>query len=87
MDTTQLIYLRNFFFKAFLIGLVAFFILLIGTALLWEQWSFLILEIFKVDEPTLGKMVVNSFLNSRMIIIFLFLVPAIALHLVIKKSK
>lgn len=87
MDTTQLIYLRNFFFKAFLIGLVAFFILLIGTALLWEQWSFLILEIFKVDEPTLGKMVVNSFLNSRMIIIFLLLVPAIALHLVIKKSK
>lgn len=87
MDTTQLIYLRNLFFKAFLIGLVAFFILLIGTALLWEQWSFLILEIFKVDEPTLGKMVVNSFLNSRMIIIFLFLVPAIALHLVIKKSK
>lgn len=87
MDTSKLIQLRNFFFKAFLIGLAAFLILLFGTFFIWDIWSSFIEVKLNVDPATLGELVVNSFLLTRMIIIFLFLVPGIALHIIIKKSK
>lgn len=86
MDLQQLTQLRNFFFKAFLIGLAAFLILLFGTIFIWDIWSSFIELKLKVNPATLGELVVNSFLITRMIIIFLFLVPAIALHIIIKKS-
>lgn len=86
METKNLLLLRNLLFKAFLIGLAIFIFLIIVTAVLWEPWSTFVAHTFKVDETTLGKMVVNSFLNSRIILVFLFLVPAIALHIVIKKT-
>ncbi|MBS3992499.1 MAG: hypothetical protein KGZ87_02165 [Bacteroidetes bacterium] len=86
MNTSNLTLTRNLLFKAFLIGLAAFIILLIGTVLIWDTWAAFVYSTFKVDEATLGKLVVNSFLYSRMILIFLFLVPAIALHIVVKKS-
>jgi hypothetical protein len=87
MDTKQLIQLRNFFFKAFLLGLVAFLILLFGTIFIWDIWSSFIQTKLHVEPAILGELVVNSFLLTRMIIIFLFLVPSIALHIIIKKSK
>ncbi|MDP3353702.1 MAG: hypothetical protein Q8S44_08180 [Flavobacteriaceae bacterium] len=87
MDTKQLTQLRNFFIKAFLIGLAAFLILLFGTIFIWDIWSSFIQTKLNVEPAILGELVVNSFLLTRMIIIFLFLVPAIALHVIIKKSK
>ena len=87
MDTSKLIQLRNFFFKAFLIGFVAFLILLFATIFMWDIWSSFIETELKVEPAILGELVVNSFLLTRMLIIFLFLVPAIALHIIIKKSK
>lgn len=87
METKNLLLLRNLFFKAFLIGLALFIFLIVLTALIWEPWSVFIAQTFKVEEEILGKIVVNSFLNSRIILIFLFLVPAIALHLVIKNKQ
>lgn len=87
MNTTQLTVLRDLFFKAFLIGLAAFLILLFGTILIWDSWSSFIETKFNVSPSTLGELVVNSFLITRMIIIFLFLVPAVALFIIIKKLK
>lgn len=87
METKKLLLLRNLFFKAFLIGLAAFLILLFGTIFIWEIWSSFIEAKLNVAPATLGELVVNSFLLSRMIIVFLFLVPAIALHVIIKNSK
>ncbi|MDP2088450.1 MAG: hypothetical protein Q8J84_03510 [Flavobacteriaceae bacterium] len=87
METKNLLLLRNLFFKAFLIGLAIFIFLIVVTAILWEPWSTFVTSTFKVEEAALGKIVVNSFLNMRIIILFLFLVPAIALHIIIKKFK
>jgi hypothetical protein len=57
------------------------------TIFIWDIWSSFIKIKLNVEPATLGELVVNSFLITRMIIIFLFLVPAIALHIIIKKSK
>lgn len=87
MDRYQLTQLRNFFFKAFLIGLAAFLILLFGTIYIWDVWSSFIEAKLNVSSATLGELVVNSFLITRIILIFLFLVPATAFHIVLKKLK
>lgn len=87
MNTSNLKLLKNVLFKAFLIGLAIFILLLVVTAVFWHPWSSLIMNLFKVDEMTLGKLVVNSFLNARIILLFIFLVPAVAIHIVLKKMN
>lgn len=87
METKNLLLLRDLFFKAFLIGLAIFIFIIVVTALFWKPWAAFIAATFKVEEATLGELAVNSFLLTRIIVIFLFLVPAIALHIVIKTKK
>ena len=41
---------------------------------------------FSVDEKTLGRIILTFFAHVRLIVLFLFLVPAIALHWMAKKQ-
>lgn len=50
----------------------------------WETW---IGDIFGIEEKELGKVVLTFFMNVRIILVFIILSPAIALHWMIKKEK
>jgi hypothetical protein len=44
-------------------------------------------NIFGIEEKELGKVVLNFFMNVRLVLVFLILSPAIALHWMVKKVK
>jgi hypothetical protein len=85
MDREKIIFLRNFFFRAFIIGIAfALFYFIVAYAF-WSTWASWVTYWFKVDEKELGRLVLLFFMQLRIIIVFLFLVPALALHWMAKK--
>lgn len=86
MEREKIIFFRNFLLRAFVIGL-AFALFYFGAAyLFWNvsvSWAH---SMFKVDEKQLGQVVLQFFLNVRIVLVFLFLVPALALHWSAKKK-
>ena len=85
MDREQIILLRNLFLRMVVIGIV-FALLLFGlTMAFWHTAADWVMHIFQVDEKELGRIVLAFFINIRLIIVFLFLTPALALHWTAKK--
>jgi hypothetical protein len=80
MEHDKIIFLRNVFFRAFIIGIVFALFYLIVTYALWDTWASWTTRFFKIDEKELGRLVLMFFLELRVVIVFLFLVPALALH-------
>ena len=52
---------------------------------LWHAHAPWLIERFKLDEKDLGALTLNFFANVRIVIVFFFLVPALALHWTAKK--
>lgn len=86
MDREKIIFLRNFFLRAFVVGILFVLFYWIATLLMWHAYVPWLAERFKVDERDLGALTLNFFANVRIIIVFFFLVPALALHWSAKKS-
>ena len=85
MEREKIIFFRNFFFRAFIIGVtfaILYFILVYGF---WNTWASWAANMFKVDEKELGLVALLFFMQLRIIIVFFFLVPALALHWVARK--
>jgi hypothetical protein len=59
---------------------------LILTLALWNTWTGWVTHLFLVDEKDLGRIVVEFFAHVRIVLIFLFLVPALALHWMARKQ-
>jgi hypothetical protein len=55
------------------------------TLALWQAYAPWVMERFKLDEKELGALTLNFFANVRIVIVFFFLVPALALHWTSKK--
>ncbi|MDQ2824003.1 MAG: hypothetical protein M3R29_00945 [Verrucomicrobiota bacterium] len=85
MEYTKIIFFRNFFFRAFVIGVVFAVIYFILTYAFWNTWAGWVTHLFKVDEKELGRIVLLFFAQIRIVVVFLFLVPALALHWMAKK--
>lgn len=79
MEREKIIFFRNLLLRAFVIGL-AFALFYFGaTYLFWNtavSWA----ATFKVDEKQLGQLLLQFFTNIRLVLVFFFLVPALALH-------
>ena len=86
MEHDKIILLRNIFFRAFVIGVALAVLLFVLTILLWSTFAPWALQFFKVDERSLGQAVLLFFLHIRLVVLFLFLVPALALYWTGKKS-
>ena len=87
MEKEKIIFLRNFLFRTFLIGVlfaILIFILLVVFRHNWQMW---VANIFGTEEKELGKVVFNFFMNVRLVLVFMILSPAIALHWMVKKAK
>lgn len=86
MEREKIIFLRNFFPRAFVVGVHFALFYWIATLALWHAYIPWLTERFKLDEKEFGALTLNFFANVRIVIVFFFLVPALALHWSAKKA-
>ena len=87
MEKQKLILIRDFLLKTFVIGLAFAILLFVMTVIFWDKWSGFIYTEFQVSQKELGELFVNSFLYLRLYLIFVVLVPGIAMHWLVKSKK
>ncbi len=87
MEHHQIIFFRNLFFRVFVIGLLFGLVLVLITLLLWSVWAGRVMGLFRVDEKQLGEVVLLFFTNVRIVLLFFFLAPALALHWTARKYR
>jgi hypothetical protein len=80
VEHTKIIFLRNFFLRAFVIGVLFGLLFLVPTLAFWDTWTTWVMHLFKVDEKDLGRAILQFFTQLRLVLFFFFLVPALALH-------
>ena len=86
MEHEKIIFLRNLFLRMFVVGIVIALLLFGATLAFWNTAAGWVMHLFSVDEKTLGRIVLTFFTNVRIVVLFFFLVPAIALHWTAKES-
>jgi hypothetical protein len=86
MDREKIIFFRNLFLRAFAVGILFAVFYWIATLVFWHAYAPWLVEQFKVDEKELGALTLNFFANVRIVIVFFFLVPALALHWSARKA-
>jgi hypothetical protein len=86
MEHERIIFLRNFFFCAFLIGLAFALFYFAVTSLLWNTAASWSTHFFKIDEKEFGRLLLLFFIELRVVLVFFFLVPALALHWMARKK-
>jgi hypothetical protein len=86
MEPERIIFFRNFFFCAFIIGLGFALFYFAATTLFWDTAASWTTQFFKIDEKEFGRLVLMFFILLRVVLVFFFLVPALALHWMARKS-
>lgn len=87
MNREKIIFFRNLLFRIFIAGMILAVFIFVVTWAVWDQWASFLNNNFKIEEKDLGKILVNSFLNIRIFLVFMVLAPAIALHTLAGKNK
>jgi hypothetical protein len=85
MDRDKILFFRNFFYSAFFIGLIFALFYFAATTLFWNTGASWASYFFKIDEKEFGRLVLLFFIQLRVVIVFFFLVPALALHWMMRK--
>ncbi len=80
MEYEKIIFFRNLFFRAFIIGVVFALFYFVVTYAFWDTWASWAVHVFRTDEKELGRLVLMFFVELRIVLVFLFLVPALAFH-------
>jgi hypothetical protein len=87
VEREKIIFFRNFFFAAFIIGLLFALFYFGATLLFWNTGVSLATHFFKIDEKEFGRLVLLFFIQLRVALVFFFLVPALALHWIVRKRQ
>ena len=85
MEREKIMFFRNFCLRAFVVGILFALFSWLVTLVLWNSYTPWLIQSFKLDEKELGALTVNFFANVRIVLVFFFLVPALALHWSAKK--
>ncbi len=85
VEQEKVIFLRNFFYVAFFIGLIFALFYFAAVTLLWNFGVAWASHVFKIDEKEFGSLILLFFIQLRVVIVFFFLVPALALHWVSRR--
>ena len=85
MERGKIIFFRNFLFCAFIIGLVFALFYFGATLLFWNAGMSWATDLIKIDEKEFGRLVLLFFIQLRVVLVFFFLVPALALHWMARK--
>lgn len=76
----NIIIIRNIFYKFFLVGF-AFYILTATFLLCYNEWVInLITKIYHLTRPEINLLIACFIGETKMIIVFFFLIPALGLH-------
>jgi len=86
MERDKIIFWRDLLLRMFVIGLVVALLILGATMAFWNTAARVVAHLFLVDEKALGRLTLTFFINVRIVLIFFFLVPALALHWMAKKK-
>lgn len=87
METDKMIFFRGLLFKTFLIGILLAIIVALLTFALRGAFMPLATSVFRVEEGEVNELIFAFFLNVRLVLLFLILAPAIALHWMIKNKS
>jgi hypothetical protein len=87
MDTTKILFYRNLLFRCFFVGLGIAIILGLLTIGLRDVWMPMAAGVFKLEEAEVSEQVLGSLISIRLILLFGFLTPALALHWMAKGNK
>ena len=85
VEREKIIFFRDFFFAAFIIGLIFALLYFVATFLFWNTGASWATHFFKIDEKEFGRLVLLFFIQLRLVLVFFFLVPALALHWIARK--
>jgi len=85
MERDKIIFFRNFFLAAFVIGLLFALFYFGATLLFWKTGAAFTTHFFKIDEKEFARLVLLFFIQLRVVLVFFFLVPALALHWLARK--
>ncbi|HEY3664278.1 MAG TPA: hypothetical protein VGL24_14080 [Chthoniobacterales bacterium] len=80
MNRDLLILWRNILLRSVVVGIGLAILLFLATILLWSTAAGWVQYLFGVDQRALGRIVLQFFLNVRIVLLFFFLAPALALH-------
>jgi hypothetical protein len=86
METDKMIFLRGFLFKTFLVGVLFAIIVALLTFAMRGVFMPLATNVFRVEEAEVNELIFAFFLNVRLVLLFFFLVPAVALHWIIRSK-
>jgi len=86
MEREKIIFWRDLLLRMFFIGLIVALLILGGTMAFWNTAARVVTHLFLVDEKALGRLTLTFFIDVRIVLIFFFLVPALALHWMAKKK-
>lgn len=87
METQTILFLRNLFFRTFLVGLLLAFLLFVATFALRSVWMPLLTRNFSLEESEVNEAVLGSLLSIRIVLLFLLLAPGLALHSMARGRK
>ncbi len=87
MEKNKIIFLRDFLFRTFLVGIVFAIFLFILTFVLRDVWLSMAASFFYLEPRQIDQLVLSFFLNVRLVLVFLILAPALALHLMQKGKE
>jgi hypothetical protein len=85
MEKQQVVFFRNLLLRIFVVGVVFGLLYLTVTISFWDTWVSVFAR-WKIDEKEAALVMVSSLTFLRIILVFLILVPAIALHWTSKAS-
>ena len=80
MNRELIILWRNVLLRTFIVGVLIAILLFLATMLLWNTAAAWVQYLFAVDQRALGRIVLQFFLQIRIVLLFFFLAPALALH-------
>ena len=79
MEKQQVVFFRNLLLRVFVVGVTFGLLYLILTMSFWDTWVS-VFGMWKIEEKDAAMLMAESFTLLRIILVFLILVPAVALH-------
>ncbi len=87
MDTAKMLFYRNLLFRCLLVGIGIAILLFAATFAFYDLWMPLAMRVFTLEEAEVSEQVLGTLLNVRLILLFFFLTPALALHWMSRRSQ
>jgi uncharacterized BrkB/YihY/UPF0761 family membrane protein len=84
LETLRLI--RNVLLRSFAIGVVIALLMAIGFVVARPIWTGLVISWFHTDEAGLSTLVLRLFTEIRFYLVFVLLVPGLAIHWTIRSE-